>query len=378
MGLLNDEQLDIQKLVRDLAQKEIAPRAAAYDQSEEFPWDNIRKMAGMGLMGLPVPEEYGGAGTDTLSYILALEEISKACAATGVIAAVHTSVGIGPILQFGTEEQKQKYIPALASGEKIGAFVLTEPNAGSDASQLMTTAKLDGDHFVLNGTKCFITNGQAAETFNVFATIDKSKGVKGITAFIVEKGTPGFSIGKKEEKMGIRASSTTEVILENCRVPKENMLGKEGEGFKIAMAMLDTGRIGIAAQALGIAQAAYEEAVKYAKVREQFGKPIAAFQGISFMLADMAIQIEAARRLVYNAAMLKDAGESFGKEAAIAKTFASDTAVKVALDAIQVMGGYGYSREYPVERLLRDAKITQIYEGTNQIQRIVIANHILK
>ncbi len=378
MGLLNAEQLDIQRLVHDFAQKEVAPRAAGYDQSEQFPYENIEKMAEMGLMGLPIPEEYGGAGTDALSYIIAIEEISKACAATGVIMAVHTSVGIGPILQFGTEEQKQKYIPDLASGQKIGAFVLTEPNAGSDASRLATTAKLDGDHYVLNGTKCFITNGQVAETFNVFATVDKCKGVKGITAFIVEKGTPGLSIGKKEEKMGIRASSTTEVILENCRVPKENMLGKEGEGFKIAMAMLDTGRIGIAAQALGIAQAAHEEAVKYAKVREQFGKPIAAFQGISFMLADMAIQIEAARRLVYNAAMLKDAGEPFGKEAAIAKTFASDTAVKVALDAIQVMGGYGYSREYPVERLMRDAKITQIYEGTNQIQRIVIANHILK
>jgi len=378
MSLLNEEQLGLQKLIRDFAHKEIAPKAAEYDQTEEFPWENINKMADMGLMGLPIPEEYGGTGTDALSYVIALEEISKACAATGVIMAVHTSVGIGPILQFGTEEQKQKYIPDLAGGQKIGAFVLTEPNAGSDASRLATTAKADGDYYVLNGAKCFITNGKVADTFNVFATVDKSKGVKGITGFIVEKGTPGFSIGKKEEKMGIRASSTTEVILENCRVPKANILGKEGEGFKIAMSMLDTGRIGIAAQALGIAQAAYEEAVKYAKVREQFGKPIAAFQGISFMLADMAIQIEGARRLVYHAASLKDAGMPFGKEAAIAKTFASDTAVKVALDAIQVMGGYGYSREYPVERLLRDAKITQIYEGTNQIQRIVIANHILK
>lgn len=378
MTLLSDEQKVLHKMVQEFAQKEIAPHAAHYDKTEEFPWENIKKMGEMGFMGMPIPEEYGGTGTDALSYIIALEEISKACAATGVIMAVHNSVGIMPILYFGTEEQKQKYIPDLASGEKIAAFALTEPNAGSDASKLATTAKLNGDHYVINGTKCFITNGQVAETFNVFATVDKSKGVKGITAFIVEKGTPGFSIGKKEEKMGIRASSTTEVILENCQVPKENMLGKEGEGFKVAMAMLDTGRIGIAAQALGIAAAAYEEAVKYAKVREQFGKTIASFQAISFMIADMAIQIEAARQLVYHAASLKDAGLPFGKEASIAKTFASDTAVKVALDAIQVMGGYGYSREYPVERLLRDAKITQIYEGTNQIQRIVIANHILK
>ncbi|WP_144353175.1 acyl-CoA dehydrogenase [Sporomusa termitida] len=378
MLVLNNEQADIQKLVREFAQKEIAPRAAAYDHSEEFPWDNIKKMAAIGLMGLPIPEQYEGMETDAVSYIIAIEEISKACAATGVILAVHTSVGTLPIYYFGTEAQKQKYIPDLASGRKIGAFALTEPNAGSDASKVATTATLEGDHYVLNGTKCFITNGAAAETFIVLASIDRSKGTKGITAFIVEKATPGFSVGKKEEKMGIRASSTTEIILDNCRIPQENLLGKEGEGFKIAMTALDSGRIGIGAQALGIAEAAYQEAVKYAKTREQFGKPIASFQAISFMLADMAIQIEAARLLVYNAAALKDAGRPFGKEAAIAKTFASDTAVKVALDAIQVLGGYGYSREYPVERLLRDAKITQIYEGTNQIQRIVIAGHILK
>lgn len=378
MTLFTSEQEGIQKLVQEFAQKEIAPRAAAYDHSEEFPWDNLKKMAELGLMGLPIPEEYDGMGTDTVSYIIAIEEISKACAATGVILAVHTSVGTLPIYYFGTEAQKQKYIPKLASGEKIGAFALTEANAGSDASKVATTATLQGDHYIINGTKTFITNGAAAEVFLVLATTDKSKGVKGITAFIVEKDTPGFSIGKKEEKMGIRASSTTEIILDNCRIPKENLLGKEGEGFKIAMTALDSGRIGIGAQALGIAEAAFQEAVKYAKTREQFGKPIAAFQAISFMLADMAIQIEAARHLVYNAAKLKDAGLPFGKEAAIAKTFASDTAVKVALDAIQVLGGYGYSREYPVERLLRDAKITQIYEGTNQIQRVVIAGHILK
>jgi alkylation response protein AidB-like acyl-CoA dehydrogenase len=378
MMILNDEQVSLQKLVQEFALKEVAPRAAEYDHSEEFPWENVKKMAELGLMGLPIPEQYDGAGTDTVSYIIAIEELSKACAATGVIVAVHTSVGILPILYFGTEEQKQKYIPALARGEKIGAFALTEPNAGSDASKVATTATLEGDHYILNGTKCFITNGAVAETFIVLASTDRSKGTKGITAFIVEKNTPGFSVGKKEEKMGIRASSTTEIILDNCRIPKENLLGKVGEGFKVAMTALDSGRIGIGAQALGIAEAAYQEALKYAKDREQFGKPIAAFQAISFMLADMAIQIEAARHLVYNAAALKDAGRPFGKEAAIAKTFASDTAVKVALDAIQVLGGYGYSREYPVERLLRDAKITQIYEGTNQIQRIVIAGHILK
>jgi len=335
-------------------------------------------MAQLGLMGLPVPEKYDGAEVDTVSYMVAIEEIAKACGATSAIMSIHTSAGIMPILLFGTEEQTQKYIPALARGEKVAAFALTEPGAGSDASRVSTTAKLDGDEYVLNGTKCFISNGGAAETYSVFATIDKSKGVKGITGFIVEKGTPGFSIGKKEEKMGIRASATTELIFDNCRIPKENLLGKEGEGFKIAMVILDGARIGIGAQAVGIAQGAYEEALKYSKVREQFGKPIAALQAINFMLADMAIQIEAARQLVMHAAIMKDAGLPYGKEAAMAKTFASDIAVKVALDAVQVMGGYGYSREYPVERMLRDAKITQIYEGTNQIQRVVIAGYILR
>ncbi|MDR1701250.1 MAG: acyl-CoA dehydrogenase [Sporomusaceae bacterium] len=378
MGLFTEEQLSIKKLAQDLAKKEIAPRAAEYDRTEEFPWENIKKMTEMGLMGLPIPEKYDGAETDFLSYIMVVEEISKACASTGVALAVHTSLAMGAILEFGNDEQRDKFIPPMARGEKLGAFALTEANAGSDASELATTAKLDGDDYVLNGTKVFITNGASAETFLIFATIDKSKGLKGITGFIVDKATPGFSVGKKEEKMGIRASSTTEIILENCRVPKANMLGKEGEGFKLAMKILDAGRIGVAAQALGIAQAAYEEALNYSKVRVQYGKPVSAFQGVSFMLADMAIQIEAARGLVYNVARLKNDGEPYGKEAAIAKTFASDTAVKVALDAIQIMAGYGYSREYPVERLLRDAKITQIYEGTNQIQRVVISNYILK
>lgn len=378
MALLSEEQAALRDMVATFAKKEIAPHAARYDQTEEFPAANIEKMAALGLMGLPLPEKYGGAEVDSVSYAVAIEEISKACAATGAVMAIHTSAGILPIYLFGTEDQKQKYIPALAAGEKVGAFALTEPNAGSDASRVATTATSVGDEYVLNGTKCFISNGGVAEVYCVFATVDKAKGVKGITGFIVEKGTPGFSIGKKEEKMGIRASATTELIFDNCRIPKTSLLGKEGEGFKIAMIVLDGARIGIGAQAVGISQAAYEEALRYAKVREQFGKPIAALQAVSFMLADMAIQIEAARHLVLHAAALKDAGQPFGKEAAMAKTFASDTAVKVALDAVQIMGGYGYSREYPAERLLRDAKITQIYEGTNQVQRVVIAGHILK
>ncbi|TCL35447.1 alkylation response protein AidB-like acyl-CoA dehydrogenase [Anaerospora hongkongensis] len=378
MALLTDDQQDLQKMVQEFVKKEIAPKAAHYDHTEEFPWDSIQKMAALGLLGIPIPEAYEGTELDTVSYMLTIEEISKACAATGAILAVHTSAGTMPILLFGTEAQKKKYIPPLATGEKVGAFALTEPGAGSDASRVTTTAVLDGDDYVLNGTKCFITNGGAAETYVVFASTDRTKGVKGITGFIVEKGTPGFVIGKKEEKMGIRASSTTELIFENCRIPKENLLGKIGEGFKIAMVVLDGARIGIGAQAVGIAQGAYEEALQYAKVREQFGKPIAAQQAVSFMLADMSIEIEAARQLVYHAAALKDAGRPYGKEAAMAKTFASDVAVKVALDAVQIMGGYGYSREYPVERMLRDAKITQIYEGTNQIQRVVIAGHILR
>ena len=378
MAILTTDQEDLRKLVAAFAQKEIAPKAAYYDRTEEFPRENLNKMAELGLLGLPIPEQYGGAAVDTVSYVAAIEEISKACASTGAIMAVHISAGIMPIYLFGSAEQQQKYIPDLASGQKIGAFALTEPGAGSDASRVMTTAEDAGDSYVLNGSKCFITNGGQADTYSIFATVDKTKGVKGITGFIVEAGTPGFTIGKKEEKMGIRASSTTELIFQDCRIPKENLLGKVGEGFKIAMVVLDGARIGIGAQAVGIAQAAYEEALQYAKVREQFGKPIAAQQAVSFMLADMAIQIEAARHLVYHAAALKDAGRAYGKEAAMAKTFASDIAVKVALDAIQIMGGYGYSREYPVERLLRDAKITQIYEGTNQIQRVVIAGHILK
>ena len=375
--LLNEDQLAIKKIIADIAEKIIAPKAAYYDETEEFPWENIQKLSESGFMGMAVPEYLSGSEMDMVSQVVALEEISKACAATGAIVAVHNSAGILPILWKGTEEQKKKYLPALATGRFIGAFALTEPGAGSDAAQAATTAVLDGDAYVLNGTKCFISNGGVADVFVVFASKDKSKGVKGLSAFIVEKETAGFTIGKHEKKMGIRASSTVELHFDNCRIPLSNQLGKDGEGFKIAMMTLDTARIGIAAQAVGIAEAAYEKALDYSKIREQFGKPISANQAIQFMLVDMAIQIEAARQLTYHAASLKDAGLSFGKEAAMAKTFASDISVQVALDAIQIMGGYGYSREYPVERLLRDAKITQIYEGTNQIQRVVIGRQIL-
>lgn len=375
--LLNEDQLAIKKIIADIAEKIIAPKAAYYDETEEFPWENIQKLSESGFMGMAVPESLSGSEMDMVSQVVALEEISKACAATGAIVAVHNSAGILPILWKGKEEQKKKYLPALATGRFIGAFALTEPGAGSDAAQAATTAVLDGDAYVLNGTKCFISNGGVADVFVVFASKDKSKGVKGLSAFIVEKETAGFTIGKHEKKMGIRASSTVELHFDNCRIPLSNQLGKDGEGFKIAMMTLDTARIGIAAQAVGIAEAAYEKALDYSKIREQFGKPISANQAIQFMLVDMAIQIEAARQLTYHAASLKDAGLSFGKEAAMAKTFASDISVQVALDAIQIMGGYGYSREYPVERLLRDAKITQIYEGTNQIQRVVIGRQIL-
>ncbi len=376
--LLNEEQQAIRQIAADIAAKVIAPKAAYYDETEEFPWENIHTLAQAGFMGMAVPEAYEGAEMDAISSVVALEEISKACAATGAIVAVHNSAGILPILLKGTQEQKKKYLPALAKGRKIGAFALTEPGAGSDAAKVATTAVLDKDAYVLNGTKCFISNGGVADNFIVFASKDRSKGTKGLAAFIVEKGTPGFSVGKHEKKIGIRASSTVELIFENCRIPAVNQLGKDGEGFKIAMMTLDTARIGIAAQAVGIAQAAYEEARAYSKVREQFGHPICSNQSIGFMLADMAIQIEAARQLVYHAAELKDAGLSFTSEAAMAKTFASDMAVQAALNAMQILGGYGYSREYPAERYLRDAKITQIYEGTNQIQRLVISRSILR
>jgi len=375
--ILNEEQLAIQKVARDIAQKVIAPKAAYYDETEEFPWEGIKKLSEAGFLGMFVPEKYGGAEMDAVSGMLVIEEISKACASTGVVVAVQNSAAMLPLLIGGTEEQKQQYLPDMAAGRKIGAFALTEPGAGSDAAKAATVAVEDGDEYVINGSKCMITNGAVADVFFVFASKDRSKGVKGLAGFIIPKGTPGFRVGKHEKKMGIRASSTTELVFDNCRIPKANQFGGDGQGFKMAMITLDSARIGIAAQAVGIAQAAYEEALEYAKVREQFGKPVAANQAISFMLADMAIQIEAARQLTYHAAALKDAGMPFGKEAAMAKTFASDTAMKVTTDAVQVLGGYGYFREYPAERLMRDAKVTQIYEGTNQIQRVVISNYIL-
>jgi acyl-CoA dehydrogenase len=375
---LSAEQAASQKMFHEFAQKEIAPFAASYDESAEFPRETIDKMAANGLMGVPIPEEWGGAGADFLTYILFIEEISRACASTGVILAVHTSVGTFPILYYGTEEQKQKYVPKLARGEYIGAYALTEPSAGSDAGALRTSARREGDEYVLNGSKIFISNGGHADVYTVFATLDRSLGSRGITAFLVDKDTPGFSIGAVEKKMGLNADITTELIFEDCRLPASQLLGQEGEGFKIAMSLLDGGRIGIAAQGLGIAQGAFDEALKYARQREQFGQAIFDFQAVSFKLANMATRIEAARLLVYQAAYLKMKNLPCGKQASMAKMFATDTAMNVTTEAVQVLGGNGYSRRYPVERMMRDAKITQIYEGTNQIQRMVIARALQK
>lgn len=376
--VLTAEQEELRKLVREFAEKEVAPTAAERDEKELFPRDIFDKMGQLGLLGLPYPQEYGGGDSDFLSYAIAVEEISRVCASTGIGLSVHVSLCSWPIFKYGNEEQKKKFLTPLAEGVKLGAFGLTEPNAGTDAGGAVTTAVKDGDSYILNGAKVFSTNGGEAEIEIIFAITDKAAGVKGLSAFIVEKDTPGLRFGKKEIKMGIRSSVQREVILENCRVPAANLLGKEGEGFKIAMTTLDGGRIGVAAQSLGIAQGAFEEAVKYAKQRVQFGKPIASFQGVNFMLADMATKIEASRFLVYRAAFNKSNHLPYAKEAAMAKLFASDTAMAVTTDAVQVFGGYGYSREFPVERMMRDAKITQIYEGTNQAQRMVIAGNILK
>lgn len=375
---LSEEQELLKKTVRDFAESEIAPKAAEMDEKEDYDMTLWSKMAEMGLTGIPYPDDYDGAGMDNLSYAIAVEELSRVCASSGVFVSAHTSLCAWPIYGFGTEEQKQKYLKPLCSGDKLGAMGLTEPSAGSDASSLKTTAVKEGNEYVLNGTKIFITNGYHAEIYVIFASTDRSKGTKGISAFIVEKGTPGFTFGKKEHKLGIRASSTYELVFENCRIPEENLLGQEGQGFKMVMMTLDGGRIGIAAQALGIAQGAYEQALNYSKIREQFGKPISANQGLQWMLADMATQIEAARLLVYKAAYLKDSKQPFSKDAAMAKLFASETAMAVTTKAVQVFGGYGYTREYPVERMMRDAKITEIYEGTSEVQRIVIAANILK
>ncbi|SDF32186.1 acyl-CoA dehydrogenase [Sporolituus thermophilus] len=375
---LTPEQEDIRKMVREFAEKVIAPSAAERDEKEIFPREIFDEMGKLGIMGLPYPEKYGGAGSDFVAYAIAVEEISRVCASTGIGLSVHVSLCSWPIYKYGTEEQKQKFLRPLAEGVKLGAFGLTEPNAGTDAAAGSTTAVRDGDYYILNGTKVFNTNGGEAEIEVIFAATDKAAGPKGMSAFIVEKGTPGLSFGKKEIKMGIRSSVQREVILDNCRVPAANLLGKEGEGFKIAMTTLDGGRIGVAAQSVGIAQAALEAAIKYSKERVQFGKPIANNQAISFMLADMATKVEAARLLTYRAAYNKSNNLPYAKEAAMAKMFASDAAMAVTTDAVQIFGGYGYSREYPVERFMRDAKITQIYEGTNQAQRMVIAGNILR
>lgn len=370
-----EEQDMMRKMVQDFAQKEITPNIEKMEQGE-FPREILKKMGELGLMGIPIPVEYGGSGMDFTSYIIAIQELSKVSATIGVILSVHTSVGTNPILYFGTEAQKQKYVQKLAAGEYLGAFCLTEPSSGSDAASLKSKAVLDGEHYVINGSKVFITNGGEADVYIVFAKTNPAAGAKGITAFIVEKGTPGLVIGKDEHKLGLHGSRTVQLTFEDMRVSKENRLGEEGEGFKIAMANLDVGRIGIAAQALGIAEAAYEAAVQYAKARQQFGRPIATHQGVGFKLADMATNIEAAKLLIYQAADLRVKGLNAGKEAAMAKLFASKTAVEVTTEAIQVFGGYGYTKDYPVERYFRDAKVTEIYEGTSEIQRIVISKRL--
>jgi len=368
----------IRKVMREFAEKEIKPIAAEIDETERFPRENVEKMARYNMLGIPIPEEYGGAGGDDIAYVIAVEELSRVCATTGVICSAHTSLACWPILKYGTEEQKRKYLVPLAKGEYLGAFGLTEPNAGTDAAGQQTVAVLEGDYYILNGSKIFITNGGQADVYIIFAMTDKTKGTRGISAFIVEKDFPGFRIGKKENKMGIRASSTTELIFENCRVPKENLLGELGKGFKIAMTTLDGGRIGIAAQALGIAQGALDETIKFVKERQQFGKPIAQFQGVQWMIADMVTRVEAARLMVYSAAWRKSVGLDYNNAAAMAKLFASETAMEVTTKAVQLHGGYGYTRDYPVERMMRDAKITEIYEGTSQVQKMVISANALR
>jgi len=374
--VFNDEQQLMQNMFREFVDKEIRPIAAELDEQERFPAELIPKMGEIGLLGIPIAEDYGGVGMGTVEYVMAVEEISRACASTGVTVSAHTSLCCWPIEHFGTEEQKQKYLPDLATGEKLGAFGLTEPNAGTDAAMQKTVAEDKGDYFLLNGSKIFITNGEVADTYVVFAMTDKTLGNKGISAFILEKGMEGFSFGSHEKKMGIRGSSTCELVFEDVKVPKENLLGELNKGFKIAMMTLDGGRIGIAAQALGIAQGAIDETVKYVKERVQFGKSISKFQNTQFQLADMQTRVDAARLLVYRAAAKKDSGEPYSSEAAMAKLFASETAREVTWRAVQLFGGYGYTRDYPVERMMRDAKITEIYEGTSEVQKMVISSHM--
>lgn len=370
---LNDEQELLRDTIREFTEGEIAPIAAELDEQERFPVELIPMLGEIGVMGIPIPEEYGGVGMGNFEYAMAIEEISKACASTGVTVSAHTSLCCWPIQAFGTQEQKQKYLPGLATGEKLGAFGLTEPNAGTDAAMQATTAVDQGDHYLLNGSKIFITNGYYADVYVVFAMTDKSAGNRGISAFILEKGMEGFTFGSKERKMGIRGSATYELVFDNVKVPKENLLGQEGKGFKIAMATLDGGRIGIAAQALGIAQGAINAASAYVKERVQFGRTISSFQNTQFKLAEMQTRVDAARYLVYRAACMKDAGENYSAEAAMAKLFASEAARDVTCQAVQLYGGYGFTREYPVERMMRDAKITELYEGTSEVQKMVIA-----
>jgi len=370
---LSEEQLLIREMVTEFAAAEVAPIAADIDRDHRFPVELLPKLAELGLMGVPFTEESGGAGADYVSYAIVLEELARVCASTSVIVSAHTSLGTWPIAEFGTPEQKEKYLRELASGEKLAAFALTEPGAGTDAAAGKTTAVLDGDEYVLNGSKIFITNGGFADVYIVTAMTDPAAGTRGISAFIVEKDAPGFSVGVQEKKMGIKASSTTPLYFSDCHLPKSALLGAEGKGFKIAMQTLDGGRIGIAAQALGIAQGALDASVAYAKERVQFGKPIATLQAIQWMIADMATEIEAARLLVYRAAWNKDNGLPYSKEAAMAKLFAAETATRSAGKAIQIHGGYGFTESYPVERAYRDAKITELYEGTSEVQRLVIA-----
>ena len=374
---LSKEHELLRKMYREFARNEVKPLAAELDEEERFPKETIPKLAKLGMLGIPFPQKYGGAGGDNLAYAICVEEIAKTCGTTSVIICAHTSLCSYPIYAYGTEEQKMKYLPDLLSGRKLGAFGLTEPGAGTDASGQQTTAVLEGDHYVLNGVKCFITNATEAETFVVFAMTDKSKGNHGISAFIVEKDFPGFSIGKHEKKMGIRGSATSDLIFEDCIVPKENLLGQEGKGFKIAMGTLDGGRVGVAAQALGIGEGAIDEAIAYTKERVQFGKRISQFQNTQFQLADMKARADAAQLLVYRAACAKDNGDpNCGFYSSMAKLFAAEMASDVTRRAVQLFGGYGYTREYPVERMMRDAKITEIYEGTSEVQRMVISGRM--
>ena len=377
---LSEEQNLIRNMVRSFAEQEVAPSAAERDEEERFDRELMfDKLGELGLAGMIIPEQFAGAGADYISYAIAVEELSRVCASTGVTLSAHLSLCANPIYTFGGDQQKQRYLVPLAEGSKLGAFALTEPSAGSDAGGTKTTAVLDGEEWLVNGSKIFTTNGGDADTYIVFARTDKeAEKHHGISAFILEKGTPGFSFGKKEKKMGIRSSPTLELVFENCRIAKENLLGEEGQGFRIAMKTLDGGRIGIAAQALGIAQGALDATVAYSKERKQFDTPIAAFQGVQFQLADMTTQVEAARLVVYNAAYRASNGLSYSKESAMAKLFASETAMKVTTQAVQIHGGYGYTRDYPVERMMRDAKITEIYEGTSEIQRMVIGSLLVK